>query len=148
VSGGYDNRIVRGPSDLLIDANFVGNDVPIPALMVAGVTSVFNLFNSNSFYLNGFNVFLETGLMGTSGTFGIYVGPNAGSIVGASRILAAGLGLSATPVAQFTQVFNVANLNYRNRTGANQYVHMTYGGTITGGSIGLFLIGGMTALLS
>jgi hypothetical protein len=147
VSGGYDNKIVRGPADL-IEAAFVGNNLSI-ARLTPTIASVFNIFGGSSYYLNGFEIQIGAGTTGVNNTVQLLEGPNPGDLIGAIQLYAGSSGLSATGPANTVSLYvSPSMLNYRNRSGANRYLHFNYPGSITAGNITCLLNGGPTTLVS
>lgn len=150
MSGGYDNKIVRGPNDI-IEPFFQGNNSVV--VQVAS-TAVLNVFNSTSFYLNGATATINDNTISAGGFCAptIYVGPNAGSLVGAVALIQTVVLLPASYTASQRPTpgeicFSFSNMNYRNRTGAPLYVHLSNSQPITG-STTFQLFGGPTSLLS
>lgn len=150
----YDNRIVRGPGDI-VDAHFEGNSL-VSTSIPSGSVSAFNIFGGNSFYLN--SLFFGTVPSATSTTNNtnnilVYISPNSGSIVGATLLYNIPIFVPATApsISSATSLtfLNAMGLGFRNRTGANAYLHVLLNnGALTGGNILIVAGGGQTALLS
>lgn len=150
----YDGRIVRGPGDEA-DAFFQGNNF-VGINIMAGNLTQFNVFGGNSFYLNGFLMVTQYNNALVSGSFCVitlYNGPNAGNLTGAVTLYQAVCefpttvpGFPTIPTAPI-QLISLSNLNFRNRSGANGYFHVTISSALTASVTGIAL-GGPTALIA